>query len=248
MSILPVAGPGTLLATDPDAEGVYIPPAEFTMGCTYVVLAENCEARILPSQINSMVSEMLALTVAFEPEGDFDCTSVENMAEAFRAYRDAIDLTLTNLNSRVSVLEGDGLPSMNMAYATGLTGSQNVVQDGNVRITSWLPPVISQGITYSNGVFTVTSAGVWSISAYVNTSQNSVREQTGIYVNGGLQAANSTRSEVNRGHIQSAAVVVALNIGDTVEVRFDITGASSGSYTMTGGKFAMVKLGEAPEV
>jgi hypothetical protein len=246
MSIIPIAGPGTVLSTDPDATGAYIPPEDFTMSCSYVVLAENCEARILPSQINSLVSEMLALTVAFDPDGSFDCTSVENMADAFLAYRAGMEATVADLNSRLSVLEGSGIPSMYMAYSTGLTGAQNVVQDGNVRITSWLTPVISQGVTHAAGVFTVQSSGVWAISAYVNTPTNSVNETTGIYVNGVLAAANQGRSDVNRAHMQSAAVILPLVIGDQVEVRFNVSATSGGTFNMTTGRFAMAKLGEAP--
>lgn len=79
----PVAAPGVANA--------YVPPAEFlTPGCALTALPAppDCSAKFDPSQINALVSELLALAVALDPDGPWTCASVQNVANAFAAWRD----------------------------------------------------------------------------------------------------------------------------------------------------------------
>lgn len=66
-----------------EAPNAYCPPASFTSSCAITALSEDCVSRIKPSQINALVSELLCLAYTLTPEGNWDCLSNCNLAQAF---------------------------------------------------------------------------------------------------------------------------------------------------------------------
>lgn len=243
-SIIPDLGAGAVSVNDPDVANAYIPPESFSISCEYVVLPSTCLARILPSQINAIVSEMIALMAVFDPDGEFDCTSVNNLATNFTVYADNVIEALDSLNERVTSLEGGGVQGIRSAYSTGVTGSQNIAQDSNARITSWLPPALTN-VGYSAGVFTCLESGIWTITSMVATAVNTVREVVGVYKNGAIVGRNGSRSEVNRNHTaDSVCWTGPLAVNDTIEIRYDVSAEGGGSINVNIGNFCMAKLGE----
>jgi hypothetical protein len=61
----------------------YCPPEEFTTSCQVTALPEDCVARITPTQINGIVSELLCLAVHLVPDGSWDCDSNCNLGTMF---------------------------------------------------------------------------------------------------------------------------------------------------------------------
>lgn len=64
----------------------YCPPAEFVTSCEITMLPEDCTARILPSQINAIVSELLCFAEFLAADGPWNCDGVCNLSEAFAAW------------------------------------------------------------------------------------------------------------------------------------------------------------------
>jgi hypothetical protein len=63
----------------PDVQNAYCPAPAFVIeNCEPTALPANCEARVEPKQINSIVSELLALAECFDANGPWDCHSLNN--------------------------------------------------------------------------------------------------------------------------------------------------------------------------
>src|SRR5687767_6343693 len=78
------------VCTDPPGVlNAYCPPITFETSCVITALPEDCTARILPSQINALASEILCLAATLTPEGAWDCDSTCNLATAFEAWFEA---------------------------------------------------------------------------------------------------------------------------------------------------------------
>jgi hypothetical protein len=242
-SILPGAGSGFIAWDSPDAVNAF-EVSTFTIGCDYVVLPQNCDARIFPSQINAIVSEMIALMQCFDPDGTFDCDSVNNLCTTFTVYADDVASTLTNLDSRVSVLEGSGVLANPYAYTTGVLGVQSITQNTLTVVTDWVAPIISDAnITYSTGRFTVVLPGMYSISGWVQTGTPTLSNRVGIYVNGNVVGQIYHRTDSNALQVGSVAVVIPLAASDYVELKFEGDSAGGGAYNFSLGRFAMYRLG-----
>ena len=69
----------------PGVLNAYCPPAAFETSCQITMLPEDCTARILPSQINAIVSEILCFAESLSPEGPWNCDGVCNLSQAFAA-------------------------------------------------------------------------------------------------------------------------------------------------------------------
>jgi hypothetical protein len=93
-SIFPSNEAGGLIVRDPDT-GLPIEqpnvenadvPATLNMNCDYLALPSSCNARVAPEQINAIVSELINLFVAMAPGREWDCTQLDNLAEAFEQF------------------------------------------------------------------------------------------------------------------------------------------------------------------
>lgn len=81
--IIPVAAAGAVSIGSASVENAVVPDAPFDLTCDPLALPSNCNARILPKQINAIVSELLALAAAMDPDGVWDCNELNNLSEAF---------------------------------------------------------------------------------------------------------------------------------------------------------------------
>lgn len=70
----------------PEVNNAYVPPPEYIANCAISALPSNCEARIEPRQINAIVSELLSLAECWDPDGVWDCNSLQNLCAAFTAW------------------------------------------------------------------------------------------------------------------------------------------------------------------
>jgi len=70
-----------------DVTNAYSPPPTFISSCPLTALPTTCEARIEPGQINAIVSELIALAECFDPDGPWDCASVQNLCTAFTVWK-----------------------------------------------------------------------------------------------------------------------------------------------------------------
>lgn len=84
--IIPKASAGAINANNSSVESSATLPETFAMDCMYLGLPSDCSARILPSQINALVSEMLNLAACFDPNGTWACGEVDNMCTAWHKY------------------------------------------------------------------------------------------------------------------------------------------------------------------
>lgn len=85
--VFPQTSAGGLPATSANVNNVYVPNADFDISCVQTGLPSDCTARILPSQINAIVSELVALAEALTPDGTWSCASLTNLATAFQAWQ-----------------------------------------------------------------------------------------------------------------------------------------------------------------
>lgn len=69
-----------------EAPNAYCPPATFVTTCQVTALAEDCTARVMPSQLNAIVSELMCLAVALDPNGPWDCNSNCNLSAMFQTW------------------------------------------------------------------------------------------------------------------------------------------------------------------
>ena len=79
----------------PAVENAYVPDPAFASTCPLTALPSDCTARIEPRQINAMVSEMVALAECWDPDGPWDCASLQNLCAAFRIWADTITSFIT---------------------------------------------------------------------------------------------------------------------------------------------------------
>lgn len=95
MSVFPLGGNGGVEIRDavgnclnpPNITNAYCPPGTFTVGpCNVTALPDDCTARIMPSQINAIISELLCFAVSLDPDGAWNCDSMCNLSAAFQAW------------------------------------------------------------------------------------------------------------------------------------------------------------------
>jgi hypothetical protein len=87
-----------------DVTNAYAPPPTFISTCELTALPTTCEARIEPGQINAIVSELIALAECFDPDGPWNCASVQNLCTAFTWWA----TNGQHINVQPPELAGDG--------------------------------------------------------------------------------------------------------------------------------------------
>jgi hypothetical protein len=92
-----------------EAPNAYCPPASFAATCQLTALAEDCSARVMPSQINAIVSELMCLAVALDPDGPWDCNSNCNLGTMFTAWAEQFE-DGTTVTTDGTTVDGDGSP------------------------------------------------------------------------------------------------------------------------------------------
>lgn len=115
MSIFPdVANGGIVVRTvggacvpQSEAPNAYCPPSAFVMNCQVTALAEDCTARIMPSQINAIVSELLCLGAALDPNGPWDCNGNCNLATMFQTWASQLVTGITVVTDGTTI-DGNG--------------------------------------------------------------------------------------------------------------------------------------------
>jgi len=70
----------------PNVQNAYPPLPEFLANCGLTALPSDCTARIEPRQINAIVSELLSFAECMDPNGPWDCTSLQNLCTAFTTW------------------------------------------------------------------------------------------------------------------------------------------------------------------
>lgn len=66
----------------------YCPPETFTSSCEITALPSDCAARITVGWANAINSELLCLAVELDPDGNWNCGSLCNLAAAFHNWFD----------------------------------------------------------------------------------------------------------------------------------------------------------------
>ncbi|MGY2987723.1 hypothetical protein [Bradyrhizobium sp. USDA 4508] len=61
----------------------YVPAPGYVIDCPPTALPADCTARITAEQMNSVVSELIALAECFDPDGPWSCNSLTNLCAAF---------------------------------------------------------------------------------------------------------------------------------------------------------------------
>lgn len=83
-----VRDPDTGLPTNPpEVENAYVPDPAFAITCDERALPSDCSARIEPRQINALMSELLSFAECLDPDGTWDCTSLQNLCNAFTDWK-----------------------------------------------------------------------------------------------------------------------------------------------------------------
>lgn len=124
----------------PDVQNAYVPPSQFVMSCLPTAIPSTCEGRITPAQINAIVSELLSLAVCWDPDGPWNCTSVNNLCNAFQTM-------LANMG----VFIGEEPPVMPHAHSFWYESDTGILyfwyNDGNT--TQWVQAngVVVDGIS-----------------------------------------------------------------------------------------------------
>ncbi|MGL5733251.1 MAG: hypothetical protein ACRCYS_00175, partial [Beijerinckiaceae bacterium] len=78
---------GTGNPTNPaNVFNAYSPPATFTSTAPLTALTSDCTARITPAQINGIASELLCIASTLNPTGNWNNTSLCNVATAITAW------------------------------------------------------------------------------------------------------------------------------------------------------------------
>lgn len=83
--IFPQPEAGAVPASDPNAEYAYEFPVGFN-SCDETALPSSCEARILPSQINAIVSELACFGARLNPDGQWVCEDICNLSNLFAQW------------------------------------------------------------------------------------------------------------------------------------------------------------------
>lgn len=68
-------------------ERAYVPPAAFAANCDLTALPSDCTARFEPKQLNAIVSELVSFAECMDPNGPWDCSSLQNLCAAFNAWK-----------------------------------------------------------------------------------------------------------------------------------------------------------------
>lgn len=69
-----------------NVQNAYTPAPAFVTSCLITALPSDCTARIEARQINAIVSELLSLAECLDPNGPWDCNSLQNLCNAFTAW------------------------------------------------------------------------------------------------------------------------------------------------------------------
>lgn len=85
--IIPLSMAGAVTYTSSRVENATALLYNFTTSCDYLALPSDCTARILPSQINAFMSELLNFAATLVPSGEWDCDSLDNLGRLFDHYR-----------------------------------------------------------------------------------------------------------------------------------------------------------------
>lgn len=75
-----VVAPSNLVAN------AFIPAAPFNTTSPITYLPSNCDARILPAQINAITSELLSLATCLNPAGTWNSSTVTNLCAALNGF------------------------------------------------------------------------------------------------------------------------------------------------------------------
>jgi len=67
-------------------ENAYVPAPVYVSTCPLTALPSDCTARIEPRQINAIVSELLSFAECMDPNGPWDCNSLQNLCNAFQVW------------------------------------------------------------------------------------------------------------------------------------------------------------------
>lgn len=73
----------------PNVNNAYCPAPGFQTTCDLTALPRDCDARILPDQINAIVSELLSLAEFWSPTGEWDCHAQDNLVRLFTKWAEA---------------------------------------------------------------------------------------------------------------------------------------------------------------
>lgn len=112
--ILPLITAGGVVTRDaagaatnpPGVQNAYVPGVDFNFTCEPTALPSTCDARIFPSQINAIMSELISLGECFDSDGTWDCASLTNLCSLFNQWVADNPDVLTSLNVNAN---GDGL-------------------------------------------------------------------------------------------------------------------------------------------
>lgn len=77
---------GGVATNPPNVLNAYVPPAGFVSTQPLTALPESCDCQILPSQINGLASELLALARELNPTGTWSNAAITNVAVNFAAW------------------------------------------------------------------------------------------------------------------------------------------------------------------
>lgn len=75
---LPVPAPGV--------SGVLVPPVAYDIDCDMTALPNDCKVAPENRQVNAIISEMLNLAAAMDPDGSWECAQYDNLSDAFKAW------------------------------------------------------------------------------------------------------------------------------------------------------------------
>lgn len=64
----------------------YPPAADFSSTCLLTALPSDCSARIEPRQLNAIVSELLSFAECLDPDGAWNCNSLQNICTSFTQW------------------------------------------------------------------------------------------------------------------------------------------------------------------
>jgi len=78
--------PAGVALDPPEVNNAYSPAPPFIITCPPTALPSNCDARIEPRQINAIVSELLSFAECLDPDGPWDCNSLQNLCAAFAVW------------------------------------------------------------------------------------------------------------------------------------------------------------------
>jgi hypothetical protein len=84
--LIPIAAAGGVPVSTASVKNAAVPAAPFVVSGTMSALPSDCTARILPEQINAIVSELMSLAACFAPSGTWTTASLNNLCSAFTSF------------------------------------------------------------------------------------------------------------------------------------------------------------------